>query len=258
MTAAPLQHPVEKPPASRPAPLPGRKPGAAPAPPVARTAQAGPKAEEKPLLVGDLSFAAIGFAGLLTVLLMLAAAYLVGRLSAAEAHLTWFVTRGAGIAAYLLMTAVMVYGLLLSARAAGSEMPAPIAYAMHEYLSWLALAFTAAHLGVLLFDAYLPFTLPMLLTPFASAYEPEAVALGQAGFYISLIVAVSVVFRKRARRLWRALHYASLVGFILATAHGLLSGTDSAHPATQAMYVACGGAVLAMTAYRIAARTPKF
>jgi predicted ferric reductase len=206
-----------------------------------------------PLLVGDLSYGLIGLTGVLTVIAALAAAFLVGSLAGEDANLSWFTTRGSGIAAYLLMVGVMVYGLLLSARSSSGELPAPVSYGMHDYLSWLSLGFTVLHMAVLLFDRYLPFTVATLLTPGASTYEPLWVGAGQIGLYLSLIVTVSIYFKKRAQRLWRALHYASFVAFVLITLHGLNSGSDSKLVVMQAVYGLSLAGIVGLTLYRIVA-----
>ena len=230
-----------KPPGARP---PGRAPAAA-------TPSAG--SPPTPLLVGDLSYGLIGLTGVLTVLAALAAAFLVGSLAGEDANLSWFTTRGSGIAAYLLMVGVMVYGLLLSARSSGGELPAPVSYGMHDYLSWLSLGFTVLHMAVLLFDRYLPFTVATLLTPGASTYEPLWVGAGQVGLYFSLIVTVSIYVKKRAQRLWRVLHYASFVAFVLITLHGLNSGSDSKLVVMQAVYGLSLAGIVGLTLYRIVA-----
>ena len=227
-----------------------RPPGGQPPARMATPARPAPAA---PLLLGDLSYGLIGLTGTLTVLVALAAAFLVGSLAGEDANLSWFTTRGSGIAAYLLMVGVMVYGLLLSARSSGGELPAPVSYGMHDYLSWLSLGFTALHMGVLLFDRYLPFTPATLLTPGASTYEPLWVGAGQVGLYLSLIVTVSIYVKKRAQRLWRALHYASFAAFVLITLHGLNSGSDSKLLVMQAVYGLSLAGVVGLTLYRIVA-----
>lgn len=235
LTSTPTKPPGARPPAG----APGRAPAAAnPA---------------TPLLVGDLSYGLIGLTGVLTVLAALGAAFLVGSLAGEDANLSWFTTRGSGIAAYLLMVGVMVYGLLLSARSSSGELPAPVSYGMHDYLSWLSLGFTVLHMAVLLFDRYLPFTVATLLTPGASTYEPLWVGAGQVGLYLSLIVTVSIYVKKRAQRLWRALHYASFIAFVLITLHGLNSGSDSKLVVMQAVYGLSLAGVVGLTVYRIVA-----
>jgi len=249
LTTTPIKPPGARPPGSAPgARPPGAGPSRAPASPTPPAS-----APPAPLLVGDLSYGLIGLTGVLIVLAALAAAFLVGSLAGEDANLSWFTTRGSGIAAYLLMVGVMVYGLLLSARSSSGELPAPVSYGMHDFLSWLSLGFTALHAVVLLFDRYLPFTVATLLTPGASTYEPLWVGAGQVGLYLSLIVTVSIYFKKRAQRLWRALHYASFVAFVLITLHGLNSGSDSKLFVMQAVYGLSLAGVVGLTLYRIVA-----
>jgi len=146
-----------------------------------------------------------------------------------------------------------VSGLLLSARSNGGELPAPVAYGMHDYLTWLSLGFTGLHVFILLLDKYIPYTLGSVLIPLASPYEPLWVGAGQVGLYLSLIVTVSIHDKKRAQRLWRALHYASFIAFLLITLHGLNSGSDSKLFVMQAVYGLSLAGVVGLTLYRIVA-----
>ena len=106
-----MSHSIQTPAPRRPpapgGPLPGK--GAPQRPPA-------PPPISKPLLIGDLSFVLIGITGVLAIALAVVTAVLIGALSGTEVNLVWFTTRGSGIAAYVLMVGVMVYGLLLSAR----------------------------------------------------------------------------------------------------------------------------------------------
>jgi DMSO/TMAO reductase YedYZ heme-binding membrane subunit len=52
---------------------------------------------------------------------------------------------------------------------------------------------------------------------------------------------------------WRRLHYATYLTFIGATAHGLMSGTDSSRPWALAAYVVIIATVVGLTAWRAAA-----
>ena len=58
-----------------------------------------------------------------------------------------------------------------------------------------------------------------------------------------LLVVVSFPLRRRiGPAVWRRLHWATYVIFALATAHGLLAGSDSAQPWSRDLYLAAVGA----------------
>lgn len=213
-----------------------------------------PPAPARPLIVGDVSFVLIGMTGVLAVTLAIICAVLLGALAGTEVNLVWFTTRGSGIAAYILVVGVMVYGLLLSARSNPSELPSPVSYGMHDYLTWLSLGFTALHMFILLLDKYIPYTLGSVLLPFASPYEPVFVGAGQISLYLSLIVTLSLYARKWiGQRAWRLIHYLSYGAFALVTLHGLLSGTDSKSIVMLAVYAVSAIGVTGLTAYRVLA-----
>ena len=69
--------------------------------------------------------------------------------------------------------------------------------------------------------------------------------------YTVALVAVSFSVRRLiGQRTWRRLHWATFAIFALATAHGLLAGSDSAQPWTRDVYVGAVGAVAFATAWR--------
>ncbi len=141
----------------------------------------------------------------------------------------WYLVRSSGIVAYLLLSASTVWGLLLSTKLIASAVPPAITLAMHNYLSWLAIGTTAVHAGALLFDTYYTYTLAAILIPFVGPYMPIWVGLGTLGFYIMLLTTLSFYFRKQiGQKRWRTLHYATFIGYIFATLHGVVAGTDAA------------------------------
>jgi DMSO/TMAO reductase YedYZ heme-binding membrane subunit len=164
----------------------------------------------------------------------------------------WHLSRSAGTVAYLLLAGSTVWGLLLSSKIVKEALPAALSLAMHNILSWLALAFTAFHGLVLLFDNYYTYTLSNLTIPFTGPYRPGWVGLGIIGFYLMLLIALSFQFRKKiGQKRWRTLHYLSFAVFVMATVHGLAAGTDSIKLSMQIMYLACGLLVFFLGNYRL-------
>jgi predicted ferric reductase len=167
-------------------------------------------------------------------------------------RLPWYLSRAAGITAYLLLSATTLLGLAVSTRIADRVIARPVVFGLHESLAWLGLAATVLHLGGLLVDSYLPFSVLDLAVPFVAPYRPTAVALGIIGLYLSAILTGSFYVRARlGQRAWRALHTASFLAYVLATGHGILAGTSTTQPWMQWLYLLSGGTVLLLTNYRL-------
>lgn len=164
----------------------------------------------------------------------------------------WYFSRSAGTVAYLLLAGATIWGLLLSTKIIKEAVPAALALAMHNVLSWLAVAFTGLHALVLLFDNYYTYTLADLTIPFIGPYLPGWVGLGIIGLYLMLLTTISFYFRKQiGQKRWRQLHYLTFVVYVLATVHGAMAGTDSGNLGMQGMYWGSGLLVFFLTNYRL-------
>ncbi len=165
---------------------------------------------------------------------------------------TWYLTRSAGVVAYLLLAASTIWGLLLSTKLLKEIIPAALAMAMHNILSWLALTFTGAHMISLLFDDYFSYTPADLIIPFIGPFHPGWVGLGVLGFYVMLITTLSFYVRKQiGQKTWRKLHYLTFASYALVTIHGFMAGTDSSNPGMHLIYVGSTLIVLFLTNFRI-------
>lgn len=171
----------------------------------------------------------------------------------AEPKAYWYLSRSSALVAYALLWLSMVFGLLMTSRAARAWPGGPAAFDLHQHASLLGLAFALFHALILLGDRYIQADLRQILIPFAySGYSPLWVGLGQVGIYLMAIVGLSFYVKGQiGRAAWRAIHFISFLMFALALAHGLWSGSDSAHPWVGALYWLTGGSALFLTAYRI-------
>jgi predicted ferric reductase len=167
-------------------------------------------------------------------------------------HAAWYLSRASAFVAYVLLWWSMVLGLSITNRLARLWPGGPAAADLHEHASLLGLAFGLLHALVLLGDAYIGYTLPQILIPFASvSYEPVWVGLGQISLYLMVLVTFTFYVRRWiGARAWRTIHYLSFVVFVLALLHGVFSGTDSSLPWAYWMYVGTSASVLGMTIYR--------
>jgi predicted ferric reductase len=164
----------------------------------------------------------------------------------------WYVTRAAGIISYLLVWLSTVWGLAVSNKILDPVLHRMFTYDFHQFLSLLAIGFIFLHVGVLLADKYLPFSVAQLVVPFTAPYRPVWVGIGQIGLYLTLLVSITFYIRKWiGQKTFRMIHLLSYLAFLGAALHGLFSGTDSPLPTVQAMYLVTTLSVVFLTAYRI-------
>jgi hypothetical protein len=101
-------------------------------------------------------------------------------------------------------------------------------------------------------DHFVDFSLPRLLVPFSIEYKTHWVGLGQVGFYIWVIAALSFYVRRWiGQKTWRLIHYANFATFIMGWLHGIFSGTDSGLSWVRWYYWISGGSLLILLAYRV-------
>lgn len=144
---------------------------------------------------------------------------------------TWLAIRATGITAWGLLTAVVIWGILLKTRLLGKLATPQGLLVMHRWLSALALTFLVFHLVLLLVDPVVRFTPVQILVPFAAPWQPLAVGLGTIALW--MLIPVSVVGRLRQRlgkagNTWfRRTHLIAYAAWPVATAHYVLAGTDA-------------------------------
>ncbi len=173
--------------------------------------------------------------------------------SAVSGQAYWYLARAGGFIAYGLLWLAVVFGLLLTSKAARSWPGAARALAVHKFVTVLALIYAGLHALVLLGDCYLNFSLGQVVVPFAmGSYRTLWVGLGQLGFYGMLALALSDQVRRWIGfRSWRWLHYLSFGLYLLVTVHGFLAGTDSRTPFALSLYLGTGLITYALTVYRV-------
>lgn len=166
---------------------------------------------------------------------------------------TWLAIRASGITAWGLLTAVVVWGILLRTRILSRLTTGARLLDMHRWLGATALVFLLMHLSLLLVDPAVRFTPAQLLIPGLAPWNTTAVALGIIAFW--LLIPVSIIGRMRlgrgraTSRTWRAwftrTHLAAYAAWPLATAHYVLAGTDAMAEWSLALLIA-GGVVIVM------------
>ena len=168
-------------------------------------------------------------------------------------HAPWIISRASGLAAFALLSGAMIFGLLISSKAADGSMSRLTVFTVHQFLSVLSLAFLVVHGGALLFDGFFHFTVFDLVVPFAAPYEPMMVGLGVVSAWLAAAVTGSFWGRKWiGQKAWRKLHFASFVAYFLSLVHGISAGTDTGKLPVAMLYAVSLTMVLALLGYRIA------
>ena len=165
-------------------------------------------------------------------------------------QLLWYITRAAGLTAYVLLWLSVVWGLAVSSKIFDGLLHRMFTYDYHQFISLLAIGFIILHIVVLMADRYLPYTLAQVLVPFMSPYRPLWVGIGVIGFYLTLLVTITFYLRSRiGSKAFRAIHVSSLLAYLGATVHGFFSGTDSSLLTTQLIYAGTFLTVIFLTVY---------
>ncbi len=169
--------------------------------------------------------------------------------------LVWYTARAAGIVAWSLGAASVLWGLAISTRALGQRPRPAWLFDLHRFLGGIAVVFTAIHVGAILLDTYVHFSLVSVLVPFTGTWHPAAVAWGIVAMYVLLAVEITSLARSRIpKRVWRAVHIGGFAVFVTGTVHGLSAGTDSGSAWFRVVVVVTCWAVATLTALRVAQR----
>ena len=140
----------------------------------------------------------------------------------------WYLTRGSGVVALLLLTATTVLGVLTAGRWRSQRWPRFAISNVHRNLTLVALAFIGIHVGTTIADGYAPIAVKDVFVPFVSQYRPLWLGLGALALDLLLALGITSALRKHiGYRMWRLLHWAAYATWPLALAHGLGAGSDA-------------------------------
>ena len=170
----------------------------------------------------------------------------------------WYVLRASGVVAYVLLSAGAVVGIALAGRAKLPRWPRFAVEDVHRFIGLLVGVFVAIHVGTLLVDSFMPFSIGGVTIPFVASYRPLWTALGIVAAELLLALAVTNRLRRRLPyRFWRRAHYLNFPVWLLATLHGLGSGTDRHALWLLVVELAAVGAVLLALVWRLAPHFPE-
>ncbi|MGZ0148177.1 hypothetical protein ACXJJ3_13985 [Kribbella sp. WER1] len=167
----------------------------------------------------------------------------------------WYLARAAGVVTMVMFTLSAVLGMVMPrVRSAGWRFW--LQY-VHRSAAVTGLVLLATHVLAVIADSYVSIGLSVLVWPFGSSYRPFAMVVGVLALY-SLVFA-SLVGAARGRlavsekftKVWRKLHIAASVGWLLSIGHALLAGTDRSTPWMLGITLGCLAAVATAGAYRL-------
>lgn len=170
----------------------------------------------------------------------------------------WYATRGAGIAALLLLTASLVLGIVDLSRWQSERWPRFVVDGAHRTISLLAITLVGVHVVTTLLDGFTNIGLRDAFVPFGSSYRPIWLGIGAVSFDLLIaLVVTSLLRRQLGYRAWRAVHWASYACWPFALLHSFGSGTDAALGWMVAISGASALAVVIAIAWRVSFAWPK-
>ncbi len=173
-------------------------------------------------------------------------------LAASNAKALWYLTRGTGVVALVLLTAVLVLGVLGTIRWRSERWPRFLVAGLHRNLTLFAIAFVVVHVVTTVADGYAPIRFVDAVVPFVSPYRPIWLGLGALAFDLLLALTLTSLLRARVGlRMWRAVHWLAYAAWPLALVHGLGTGSDSRLGWLAVLTLGCVAAVVAAIVVRL-------
>ncbi len=165
----------------------------------------------------------------------------------------WYLARGTGAVALVLLTASVVIGILGSLRFSAGRWPRFAVDTVHRDVSLLVIVLLVVHIVTSVLDSFAPISLTAAVIPFASSYRPLWLGLGALSFDLLLaLVVTSLVRRRLGYQRWRAVHWLAYASWPVAVLHGLGTGSDTKIWWMLALTAACLAAVVLAVGVRIA------
>jgi methionine sulfoxide reductase heme-binding subunit len=173
------------------------------------------------------------------------------------AAVTWYLTRGSGAVALILLTVALVLGIPVVRSANSTYAPRLVVQLLHRNASLLAIVFVALHVVTTVADSFVSIRLVDAVVPFAASYQPLWLGLGAIASDLLLAVTVTSLVRTRlSYRTWRGVHLSAYACWPLALLHGLGTGSDTGFTWMRVIDVACAAAVLVAVGWRLWAPPP--
>ena len=169
----------------------------------------------------------------------------------------WYLTRSAGLVAWVFLVLTLLWGTLVAGRLAPAGRARRWLVDLHPYLGAVGLAALGLHGTAAVMDTTVGMQWVNTVVPFTSAWRPSAVASGVLAVWCLAAVEITSMARRRlGRRTWRRVHFLSYAAAALMTLHAMTAGTDATNPIVEGvLLVGTAVAAVAITCRALAART---
>jgi methionine sulfoxide reductase heme-binding subunit len=151
----------------------------------------------------------------------------------------WYIDRGSGLVALLLLSAGVVLGVISALRVRSDGWPRFALADLHRNVGLLAVCFGAVHGATSVLDSFVNIRLADLFVPFASHFRPLWVGVGAIAVDLTLAVLLTSAIRRRlGYRRWRTVHLLAYGAWTATVVHAVAMGTDAR--ATWALVIMAG------------------
>jgi sulfoxide reductase heme-binding subunit YedZ len=173
-------------------------------------------------------------------------------LLASNGQALWYLTRGSGAVALLLLTASVLLGVMNTTRWRTEHWPRFLTYGLHRNVTLLAIAFTAIHVITTVTDSFAPIGWIDAVVPFLSPYRPFWLGVGTVAFDLLLALTITSFLRRRIGvRAWRLVHWLAYASWPIALLHSLGTGSDARTGWLAVLGVLSGLVVFASVLWRV-------
>ncbi len=174
-------------------------------------------------------------------------------MSGTTTSLLWYVARGSGIVAFILLTLSVALGITMNRRWYSTNWPRMVVDAMHRWFTITFFSFTVIHVATIMLDPFAHVSLMNAVIPFTGGYRPFWMSLGVIAIELGLAIGASVWVRRWiGYRAWHILHGLAYPIYGLSLLHGLGTGTDTGTPWMSAVYGSSVALIVLAITWRLA------
>ncbi len=167
-------------------------------------------------------------------------------------YIWWLVSRASGIVALGLMSLSVLIGLTMATKILRRPGIGRKLVRLHEHVALVGLVAIAVHGLALLGDPWLHPGVSGLTIPFTMSYRPIFTGLGLVGGYLAALLGLSFYARRRIGvRLWRKLHRATVLVWVLGIVHTIGAGSDASTLWLRAYMLLTGVPIVYLTVLRV-------
>lgn len=164
----------------------------------------------------------------------------------------WYLMRGSGVMALILLTGVVVLGIATSKRAQLGRLPRFVTLGLHRSISLLAVVFLAIHVTTAIVDPYASVRLVQIVLPLPTGPYPVWLGLGALSLdVLAAVIMTSLLRQHLSQRVWKSVHWFAYASWPLAFTHSIGIGTDKSSAWFVGVALTCAVTIVAATAWRL-------